>query len=57
MSAEHLKCYDLDYLKSTLQKVLEVPITQPAQDIITDWNFTFHLPKELIEQKMYLNVY
>ena len=49
MSAEHLKCYELSYLKSTLQKVLELPITQLAEDIIIERNFIFHKLKELIE--------
>lgn len=50
-SVEHFNCYKLGYLKSTLQKVLEVSITQLVQDIITEWNFIFHMLKKLIEQK------
>lgn len=51
VSGEHLKCYELGHLKSILRKVLEMPITQPAQDIITGWNFILHMLKQPIEQK------
>lgn len=45
MSVEYFEYNEVDYLKSTLQKVLKMPITQLAQDIITELKLIFHMLK------------